>query len=107
MDIFFPRSKYQMHIDGAFFGTTFPHLFLLTYEHLRPAPGSATYVPRIFGFRVAKEVLSRGAAGADTNGDGSGLGMLQLPGAGPFPRSRKDFGVSHAAGAAGGHSSGL
>lgn len=30
-DIYFPRSKYQGNIDGAYFGTTFPHLFLMTY----------------------------------------------------------------------------
>merc|ERR1712216_871472 len=29
-DIYFPRSKYQGNIDGAYFGTTFPHLFLMT-----------------------------------------------------------------------------
>ncbi|KAF3968265.1 hypothetical protein CMV_007827 [Castanea mollissima] len=29
-DIYYPRSKYQGNIDGAYFGTTFPHLFLMT-----------------------------------------------------------------------------
>lgn len=104
MDIFFPRSKYQMHIDGAFFGTTFPHLFLLTYENLRPAPCASTYVPRIFGFRVAQEVLHRGGADANGGDGGAAAAALPQPGAGPFPRMRKDFGVSQAAG---GHSSGL
>lgn len=33
-DIYFPRSKYQGNIDGAYFGTTFPHLFLMTYGAL-------------------------------------------------------------------------
>ena len=44
-DIYFPRSKYQGNIDGAFFGTTFPHLFLMTYGTFFPFlllfPGSA------------------------------------------------------------------
>ena len=40
------------HIDGAFFGTTFPHLFLQNYPHLRPMKSSEVYVPKIFGFRV-------------------------------------------------------
>ncbi|XP_061982222.1 casein kinase II subunit beta-2-like isoform X3 [Populus nigra] len=35
-DIYYPRSKYQGNIDGAYFGTTFPHLFLMTYGHLKP-----------------------------------------------------------------------
>ena len=40
------------YIDGAFFGSTFPHLFLQTYGDLRPAPCNRTYVPRVFGFKV-------------------------------------------------------
>ena len=35
-DIYCPRSKYQDNIDGAFFGTTFPHLLLMTYPSLAP-----------------------------------------------------------------------
>ena len=43
-------------VDGAAFGTTFPHLFLMTFNNLVPdplPPGSA-YIPRVFGFRVHK-----------------------------------------------------
>ncbi|KAF9617514.1 hypothetical protein IFM89_036718 [Coptis chinensis] len=53
-DIYYPRSKYQGNIDGAYFGTTFPHLFLMTYGHLKPQKTSQSYVPRIFGFKVHK-----------------------------------------------------
>lgn len=52
-DIYFPRSKYQGNIDGAYFGTTFPHLFLMTYGYLKPQKCTVTYVPRIFGFKVS------------------------------------------------------
>uniref|UniRef100_A0A7S0SEG2 Casein kinase II subunit beta n=1 Tax=Mantoniella antarctica TaxID=81844 RepID=A0A7S0SEG2_9CHLO len=51
-DIYFPRSKYQGNIDGAYFGTTFPHLFLMTYGYLKPQKCTVTYVPRIFGFKI-------------------------------------------------------
>jgi casein kinase II subunit beta len=51
-DIYYPRSYYQGNLDGAFFGTTFPHLLLLTYPSYRPPKSSPDYVPRIFGFRV-------------------------------------------------------
>eukprot|EP00947_MAST-08B_sp_MAST-8B-sp1_P003630 g3630.t1 len=69
-DIYFPASKRQGNIDGAFFGRTFPHLFLMTYPELIPhgdtaavAParghgaggGGGGYVPRVFGFRIAQE----------------------------------------------------
>ncbi|XP_016201505.1 putative casein kinase II subunit beta-4 isoform X2 [Arachis ipaensis] len=52
-DIYYPRSKYQ-DIDGAYFGTTFPNLFLMTYGHLKPQKPSQSYVPRVFGFKVHK-----------------------------------------------------
>ncbi|KAI3410246.1 Casein kinase II subunit beta (CK II beta) [Psidium guajava] len=53
-DIYYPRSKYQGNIDGAYFGTTFPHLFLMTYGHLKPQKPSQSYVPRVFGFKIHK-----------------------------------------------------
>ncbi|CAN1146067.1 Putative casein kinase II subunit beta-4 [Linum perenne] len=53
-DIYYPRSKYQGNIDGAYFGTTFPHLFLMTYGHLKPQKAAQSYVPRVFGFKMHK-----------------------------------------------------
>ncbi|KAG2241554.1 hypothetical protein Bca52824_096462 [Brassica carinata] len=53
-DVYYPRSKYQGNIDGAYFGTTFPHLFLMTYGHLKPQKASQSYVPRVFGFKLYK-----------------------------------------------------
>lgn len=41
-------------IDGSYFGTTFPHLFLMTYPHLRPQKPSQQYTPRVFGFKLHK-----------------------------------------------------
>ncbi|KAB5573967.1 hypothetical protein DKX38_001161 [Salix brachista] len=42
------------NIDGAYFGTTFPHLFLMTHGHLKPQKVVQTYVPRVFGFKLHK-----------------------------------------------------
>ncbi|KAK9121108.1 hypothetical protein Syun_018725 [Stephania yunnanensis] len=53
-DIYYPRSKYQGNIDGAYFGTTFPHLFLMTYGQYKPQKPSQSYIPRIFGFKIHK-----------------------------------------------------
>ncbi|XP_022571758.1 putative casein kinase II subunit beta-4 isoform X2 [Brassica napus] len=50
-DVYYPRSKYQ-DIDGAYFGTTFPHLFLMAYGNLKPQKPTQSYVPKIFGFKV-------------------------------------------------------
>ena len=51
-DIYHPRSKYHSNIDGAYFGTTFPHLLLMTYPVLRPPRSIEKYVPRVFGFKL-------------------------------------------------------
>ena len=48
-------------IDGASFGTTFPHLFLMTFSQLvpDPLPEDSVYVPRVFGFRVHPSARQR------------------------------------------------
>jgi hypothetical protein len=45
---------FYLDIDGAYFGTTFPHLFLMTYGQLKPQKPSQGYVPRVFGFKLHK-----------------------------------------------------
>lgn len=52
-DVYYPRSKYQGNVDGAYFGTTFPHLFFMTYNQKLQKP-SQQYVPRVFGFKLHK-----------------------------------------------------
>ena len=41
-------------VDGASFGTTFPHLFLMTFNNLVPdrLEVNSRYVPRVFGFKL-------------------------------------------------------
>ena len=39
-------------VDGAYFGTTFPNLFFMTYEDLAPETGIERHIPRVFGFKV-------------------------------------------------------
>jgi len=53
-ELYFPRSSRHKALDGAFWGTTFPHLLLLSMHDGPPPiePPAAPYVPRIFGFRV-------------------------------------------------------
>eukprot|EP01071_Lankesteria_metandrocarpae_P014174 Lankesteria_metandrocarpae@DN8176_c0_g1_i1.p1 len=38
--------------DGAYFGSSFPHIFLQSFPNLVPIDAPASYVPKIFGFRV-------------------------------------------------------
>jgi len=51
-DIYSPKSSRHACIDGAYFGSSFAHMFFLTYPNLQPTKTSRRYEPRIFGFRV-------------------------------------------------------
>lgn len=55
------RTGNASGVDGSAFGTTFPHLFLMTFSNLvpDPLPVDSTYVPRIFGFRIHKSARQR------------------------------------------------
>ena len=44
-----------IEFDGCVFGTTFAHIFFMTYEDLVPPAinrNSEQYVPRVFGFKI-------------------------------------------------------
>jgi hypothetical protein len=46
-------------VDGSYFGTTFPHLFFLTYRELEPPPSTLLYVPRVFGYKIHNKSENR------------------------------------------------
>jgi len=50
--VFKPKSSRHENIDGAYFGTTFPHLFFLTFPELKPPNRPETYTPKIYGFPI-------------------------------------------------------
>lgn len=56
-------------VDGAAFGTTFPHLFLMTFNNLvpDPLPQNSTYIPRVFGFRVHQSAHRQGGGPYNPN----------------------------------------
>uniref|UniRef100_A0A6B2LDJ1 Casein kinase II subunit beta n=1 Tax=Arcella intermedia TaxID=1963864 RepID=A0A6B2LDJ1_9EUKA len=56
-DIYYPPFSKHSQLDGANFGTTFPHLLLQTYPRLIPPAPKQTFVPRIFGFKIHRSVL--------------------------------------------------
>jgi casein kinase II subunit beta len=49
-----PKSSRHQHVDGAFFGTSFPHMLLSVHPEYRPTSQFQAFVPRCFGFRVHK-----------------------------------------------------
>eukprot|EP00291_Cryptomonas_curvata_P021862 CAMPEP_0172158340 /NCGR_PEP_ID=MMETSP1050-20130122/4318_1 /TAXON_ID=233186 /ORGANISM="Cryptomonas curvata, Strain CCAP979/52" /LENGTH=272 /DNA_ID=CAMNT_0012827721 /DNA_START=225 /DNA_END=1040 /DNA_ORIENTATION=- len=51
-EIYYPKSARKGAMDGAFVGTSFPHLLLMAYPELVPPRPSQNYVPRVYGFRL-------------------------------------------------------
>ncbi|PVU91841.1 hypothetical protein BB561_004191 [Smittium simulii] len=55
-DIYIPKSPRYKYIDGAYFTTSFPHMFFLTYPAYKPPCPSKIerFVPKMFGFKLHK-----------------------------------------------------
>mmetsp|Transcript_1984 Transcript_1984/g.4472 ORF Transcript_1984/g.4472 Transcript_1984/m.4472 type:complete len:374 (+) Transcript_1984:563-1684(+) len=51
-EIYLPAKERQRGLDGAFWGRSFPHLFLMVYPQRIMDEPFDKYVPRIFGFRI-------------------------------------------------------
>ena len=72
----------QGNVDGAFFGTTFPHLLLMTYPSIRPQRPPEQYAPRVFGFKLHSSALACAegqSSGAHTNSVGVSACSHLLP----------------------------
>lgn len=84
-EAYYPRSKYHGNIDGAYFGTTFPHLFFLTYPQLKPQKPLEHYIPRVFGFKISPLAwqTQEGVIKGGREASGSGRARLTAPPAAP------------------------
>ncbi|GAA5812227.1 casein kinase 2 regulatory subunit [Mucor flavus] len=51
-DIYNPKSSRHGAVDGAYFGTSFPHMLFQVHPNYLPSKNLERYVPRIFGFKV-------------------------------------------------------
>jgi len=51
-DIYHIRVRHASTIDGAYYGRSFPHCFLLRYPHLQPKSQPVQFTPTLFGFDV-------------------------------------------------------
>ncbi|CCH58741.1 hypothetical protein TBLA_0A09570 [Henningerozyma blattae CBS 6284] len=54
-DLYNPKSSRHSTIDGAYFGTSFPGMFLQAFPEIVPRHPTKTYVPKIFGFELHKQ----------------------------------------------------
>ena len=50
--MFIPHKGKGVDVDGAYFGVSFPHIFLLSNPELVPEFESKKHVPKIYGFRI-------------------------------------------------------
>ena len=55
-EVYIPKF---MDIDGAYFGSSFPHIFLEAYPDLRPNVQPVDFVPKIYGFKIYKKKGSK------------------------------------------------
>lgn len=88
---------WQGNADGAYFGTTFPHLLLMTYPALRPPRPTETYVPRVFGFKLHASAMERETPAAGPSSSAAGPSK---PAGGADNQPRKNHGADAAGTAA-------
>ena len=50
-DIYAPDATHA-NVDGAYFGSTFPHLFFMVFPELKVNEEFKKYIPRVFGFKL-------------------------------------------------------
>ncbi|KAG5191654.1 casein kinase II, regulatory subunit [Tribonema minus] len=51
-DVYQHRSRANLSLDGAYWGTTAAHLLLMHHTELKPKRSQERYIPRIFGFKA-------------------------------------------------------
>lgn len=79
-DVYCTKSARHGSVDGAYFGTTFAHMFLQTYPELVPVKSNKKYIPKIFGFKIAdRNALAKQntSQGDENNNNNSNSNALQ------------------------------
>ena len=57
-EVYIPRMRF-VDVDGAYFGCSFPHIFLQTFPDCIPKEKPEMYIPKIYGFTIFGKKGSR------------------------------------------------
>eukprot|EP01017_Pseudomicrothorax_dubius_P025158 TRINITY_DN2684_c0_g1_i11.p1 TRINITY_DN2684_c0_g1~~TRINITY_DN2684_c0_g1_i11.p1 ORF type:complete len:193 (+),score=55.10 TRINITY_DN2684_c0_g1_i11:380-958(+) len=57
-DVYVPKKKCA-DVDGAYFGSAFPHILLYTYPDLSPEPPKLGFEAKIYGFKLHKKAETK------------------------------------------------
>lgn len=101
-DVFRTMDTHVTPFDGAYFGTTFPHLFLMMKPQAAPRSAPKRYVPKIYGFKIfhPSHLKNSAAITAAANGDRPATGSREVgagAGAGAAPETAAAGGAAAAA----------
>ena len=56
-EIYTPIKQRYQSLDGAYFGTGFPHMLFMVYPQLRIKPHKDQFVPKMYGFKIHDTAL--------------------------------------------------
>ncbi|KAI8038849.1 casein kinase II subunit beta' [Drosophila gunungcola] len=51
-DVYIPKAARHSNLDGAYFGTGFPHMLFMVCPDARPKRTKQKFVPRLYGFKI-------------------------------------------------------
>ena len=71
-EVYIPREK-EVNLDGSFFGTSFPHVFLASYQAMIQQKEAQKYEPKLFGFKICGKPGSKWANSTDSERSKLGL----------------------------------
>lgn len=91
-DIYFPKNTRHATVDGAYFGTTFPHLLLLQYPDAVPQRAKTNYVPKIFGFKLHPSAISVQRNMIQSNNQGNNNGAAAAAASAASASSQRQVG---------------
>ncbi|SPO37467.1 related to casein kinase II beta subunit (regulator of circadian clock protein FRQ) [Pseudozyma flocculosa] len=107
-DIYSPKSSRHGTIDGAFFGSTFPHMLFMVYPNMMPAK-SPSQSPFLLGSSSAHRSANDAGRGSGAGGGGPGAleqagvddSIISTPGGGNVNPSAVAVAAGSSAGGAG------